>query len=239
VVEGTDLVVVRELVGGIYFGEPRGRGGTGDGERGVDTMVYTRPEIARVARRAFELAQARRRKLTSVDKANVLNSSQLWRDVVSELAPAYPDVELEHQLVDACAMRLIREPRAFDVIVTENLFGDILTDEAAMLSGSMGMMPSASLGEPGGPGLYEPIHGSAPDIAGRGIANPLGAISSVAMMLRLSLDLPQAADAVEAAVDEVIVSGRLTPDLGGSASTADVGAAVQGALQRKLEAVRV
>jgi 3-isopropylmalate dehydrogenase len=237
VVEGTDVMVVRELVGGIYFGEPRGRGGAGDGERGVDTMVYTRPEIERVARRAFEIARGRRRKLTSVDKANVLMSSQLWRDVVTELAADYPDVAVEHQLVDSCAMRLIREPREFDVIVTENLFGDILTDEAAMLSGSMGMMPSASLGEPGTPGLYEPIHGSAPDIAGTGVANPLGAILSVAMMLRLSLDLPDAAGAVEAAVDEVVRAGTLTPDLGGTSSTAEVGAAVRQALTQQLAVV--
>ncbi|MGB2940078.1 MAG: 3-isopropylmalate dehydrogenase, partial [Candidatus Dormiibacterota bacterium] len=168
VVDGVDLLVVRELTGGIYFGQPRGRDGSGEEERAVDTLVYSRAEIARVARRAFDLARERRSKVTSVDKANVLVSSQLWRDVVNEVAPEFPDVTLEHQLVDACAMRLIRAPRDFDVIVTENMFGDILTDEAAMLSGSLGMLPSASLGEPGRPGLYEPIHGSAPDIAGQG-----------------------------------------------------------------------
>jgi 3-isopropylmalate dehydrogenase len=230
VVEGTDLIVVRELTGGIYFGQPRGRDGMGDEERAVDTMVYSRAEVARVARRAFELARARRGKVTSVDKANVLVSSQLWREVVGEVAGEYPGVTLDHQLVDSAAMRLIREPRDFDVIVTENLFGDILTDEAAMLSGSMGMLPSASLGEPGKPGLYEPIHGSAPDIAGQGRANPVGAIMSVAMMLRLSLTLPAAADTVEAAVDDVVRAGTLTGDLGGSASTVEVGAAVIDAL---------
>jgi 3-isopropylmalate dehydrogenase len=231
VVAGVDILVVRELTGGVYFGEPKTREGKGEAERAVDTMRYTRPEIARVARRAFELARGRRHKVTSVDKANVLVTSQLWRDVVTDIATAYPDVELDHQLVDACAMRLIRAPREFDVIVTENLFGDILTDEAAMLSGSLGLLPSASLGD-AGPGLYEPIHGSAPDIAGRGVANPLGAILSVAMMLRLSLGATAAATGVEAAVDEVIESGRLTPDLGGDLGTDEVGAAVLEALQR-------
>jgi len=206
-IEGVDMLVVRELTGGLYFGEPRGREGSGPSETARDSMVYTRAEIERVARAAFELAGARRGKLTSVDKQNVLVSSRLWRDVISELAPEYPRVELEHQLVDACAMRLVREPRAFDVVVTENLFGDILTDEAAMLTGSLGMLPSASLGQPGETGLYEPIHGSAPDIAGQGRANPLGSILCVAMMLRLSLQLPEMAAAVEAAVDEVIDAG--------------------------------
>jgi len=239
VIEGVDLLVVRELTGGVYFGLPRGREGSGPSETALDTMVYTRAEIERVARSAFELARTRRRKLTSVDKQNVLVSSRLWRDVVSELAAEYPDVELEHQLVDACAMRLIREPRAFDVVVTENLFGDILTDEAAMLTGSLGMLPSASLGEPGAPGLYEPIHGSAPDIAGQGRANPLGSILCVAMMLRLSLDLPEMAQAVEAAVDEVIDAGTLTADLGGSASTRDVAEAVLRAFSFRADAVAV
>jgi len=230
VVRGVDLVVVRELTGGIYFGEPRGREGSGDAERAVDSMVYTRAEIARVARFAFQMAGGRRGKVTSVDKANVLTTSRLWRDVVTEVAAEFPNVTLEHQLVDACAMRLVRAPADFDVIVTENLFGDILTDEAAILSGSLGMMPSASLGEPGLPGLYEPIHGSAPDIAGKQMANPLGAILSVAMMLGLSLALPAAAAAVEAAVNATIAAGTLTGDLGGSATTEQVGEAVLEAL---------
>jgi len=231
VVEGVDLVVVRELTGGIYFGQPRGRSGSGESETATDTMVYSRVEIARVARAAFELARGRRNLVTSVDKANILTSSQLWRQVVTEVGAEYPDVTLEHQLVDACAMRLIRAPKEFDVVVTENLFGDILTDEAGMLSGSLGMLPSASLGEAGTPGLYEPIHGSAPDIAGKGLANPLGAIASVAMMFRLSLGHEAAAAAVDAAVDAVVRAGTLTADLGGSASTAEVGAAVVAALQ--------
>ncbi len=231
VVEGVDLVVVRELTGGIYFGQPRGRSGSGESETATDTMVYSRAEIARVARAAFELARGRRNLVTSVDKANILTSSQLWRQVVTEVGAEYPDVTLEHQLVDACAMRLIRAPKEFDVVVTENLFGDILTDEAGMLSGSLGMLPSASLGEAGTPGLYEPIHGSAPDIAGKGLANPLGAIASVAMMFRLSLGHEAAAAAVDAAVDAVVRAGTLTADLGGSASTAEVGAAVVAALQ--------
>ena len=231
VVEGVDLVVVRELTGGIYFGQPRGRSGSGESETATDTMVYSRAEIARVARAAFELARGRRNLVTSVDKANILTSSQLWRQVVTEVGAEYPDVTLEHQLVDACAMRLIRAPTEFDVVVTENLFGDILTDEASMLSGSLGMLPSASLGEAGTPGLYEPIHGSAPDIADKGLANPLGAIASVAMMFRLSLGHEAAAAAVDAAVDAVVRAGTLTADLGGSASTAEVGAAVVAALQ--------
>jgi 3-isopropylmalate dehydrogenase len=231
VVEGVDLVVVRELTGGIYFGQPRGRSGSGESETATDTMVYSRAEIARVARAAFELARGRRNLVTSVDKANILTSSQLWRQVVTEVGAEYPDVTLEHQLVDACAMRLIRAPKEFDVVLTENLFGDILTDEAGMLSGSLGMLPSASLGEAGTPGLYEPIHGSAPDIAGKGLANPLGAIASVAMMLRLSLGHQTAAAAVDAAVDAVVRAGTLTADLGGSASTAEVAAAVVAALQ--------
>jgi 3-isopropylmalate dehydrogenase len=231
VVDGVDLVVVRELTGGIYFGQPRGRSGSGESETATDTMVYSRAEIARVACAALELARGRRKLVTSVDKANVLTSSQLWREVVTEVGAEYPDVTLEHQLVDACAMRLIRAPKEFDVVVTENLFGDILTDEASMLSGSLGMLPSASLGEAGAPGLYEPIHGSAPDIAGKGLANPLGAIASVAMMLRLSLGHEAAAAAVDAAVDAVVRAGTVTADLGGSASTAEVGAAVVAALQ--------
>ena len=237
VVQDVDLVVVRELTGGVYFGQPKERRGTGANESAVDSMVYTQPEIERVVRFAFELARKRspEPRVTSVDKANVLITSQLWRDVVTELAGEYPDVHLEHQLVDACAMRLIRAPRDFDVIVTENLFGDILTDEAAMLSGSLGMLPSASLGGDG-PGLYEPIHGSAPDIAGKGLANPLGAILSVAMMLESSFDLPQAGMAVRGAVERAIDDGHLTADLGGSESTEEVGAAVLANLPAQLQA---
>jgi 3-isopropylmalate dehydrogenase len=234
VVEGTDLLVVRELTGGIYFGRPKERSGSGPDERAVDTLVYTRAEVDRVARRAFDLARDRRGRVTSVDKANVLVSSQLWRDVVTDVGRDYPDVALDHQLVDACAMRLVRAPRDFDVIVTENMFGDILTDEAAMLSGSLGMMPSASLGAPGTPGVFEPIHGSAPDIAGQGRANPLGAILSVAMMLRASLALPEAAGEVERAVDEVVGAGTLTPDLGGEATTDEVGELVVQVLEGRL-----
>jgi 3-isopropylmalate dehydrogenase len=235
VVQDVDLVVVRELTGGLYFGQPKERRGSGSEESAVDSMVYTRPEIERVARFAFGLAEQRSTDphVTSVDKANVLITSQLWRDVVTEVAGEFPRVRLEHQLVDACAMRLIRAPREFDVIVTENLFGDILTDEAAMLSGSLGMLPSASLNGYG-PGLYEPIHGSAPDIAGQGKANPLGAILSVAMMLESSLDLPAGAAAVRAAVGRAIEDGHLTADLGGSETTQQVGAAVLANLPAQL-----
>jgi 3-isopropylmalate dehydrogenase len=238
VVEGVDLVVVRELTGGVYFGQPKDRRGSGQGESAVDSMVYTRPEIERVARFAFQLAERRSPEpsVVSVDKANVLVTSQLWRDVVSEVGAQFPAVRLEHQLVDACAMRLIRSPRDFDVIVTENLFGDILTDEASMLLGSLGMLPSASLSG-AGPGLYEPIHGSAPDIAGKGLANPLGSILSVAMMLESSLGMPVAAQAVRTAVEGVIDEGLLTRDLGGTASTGEVGAAVLGRIPAQLGAM--
>ncbi|MEA2683630.1 MAG: 3-isopropylmalate dehydrogenase [Chloroflexota bacterium] len=237
VIEGVDMVVVRELTGGLYFGQPRGREGQGPSETARDSLVYTRAEIERVTRVAFELARGRRRKLTSVDKQNVLITSRFWRDVVMEVAPDYPDVELEHILVDTAAMLFVRTPRSFDVVVTENMFGDILTDEAAMLTGSMGMLPSASLGLPGKPGLYEPIHGSAPDIAGLGTANPLGSILCVAMMLRSSLRLNDPAAAVEAAVDDVISAGVLTPDLGGSAGTQEVANAVLAALAQRLPEV--
>ncbi|HZB97483.1 MAG TPA: 3-isopropylmalate dehydrogenase [Candidatus Sulfotelmatobacter sp.] len=232
VTEGVDLVFVRELTGGLYFGD-KGREGSGDGERAHDTMRYTRAEIERIARVGFELARSRRGRLTSVDKANVLVTSRLWRDVVSEMAAGFPDVALEHQLVDSCAMRLLRSPRDFDVVVTENTFGDILSDEAGMLVGSLGMLPSASLGGEDGRnagdgtlGLYEPIHGSAPDIAGRDVANPLGAILSVALLLEHSLALLDAARAVREAVNVVIEGGTVTPDLGGEATTHEVGAAV-------------
>jgi 3-isopropylmalate dehydrogenase len=212
-VRGVDILIVRELTGGLYFGQPQGRESV-DGERSaVDTMRYSEREIRRVAQLAFELARKRRGKLTSVDKANVLASSRLWREIVHEVAAGYPDVECEDVLVDACAMYLINRPADYDVIVTENMFGDILSDEASMITGSLGMLPSASLGEPGWPGLYEPIHGSAPDIAGQGIANPLATILSAAMLLRMSLDLPDEADAIEAAVTRVLANGYRTADI--------------------------
>jgi 3-isopropylmalate dehydrogenase len=212
VVQGTDLMVVRELTGGLYFGEPRGREAFADGgERALNTMVYTTREIERVARVAFEVAMRRRRRLASVDKANVLVVSQLWREVVTRVGKDYPEVTLEHVLVDNCAMALVQRPTQFDTIVTENTFGDILSDEAAILAGSMGMLPSASLG--GRVGLYEPVHGTAPDIAGRGIANPIAAILSAAMLLRHSLDRGPDADRVEAAVLRVLEQGHRTADI--------------------------
>ncbi len=221
VLQGTDLVVIRELTGGLYFGKPKRRWTTSRGRRGVDTLLYTEQEIDRLARVGFELARHRRRKVTSVDKANVLESSRLWREVVTEIAQNYPDVTLEHMLVDTCAMQLVTNPSRFDVIVTENMFGDILTDEAAVLAGSMGMLPSASLASiPNASGrrrrtlgLYEPIHGSAPDIAGRDKANPLAAILSVALLLRYSLALEQEAQAVERAVERVLAHGHRTADI--------------------------
>jgi 3-isopropylmalate dehydrogenase len=214
VLQGVDLLVVRELTGGLYFGERQE--GT---ERAYDTMVYTRPEVERVVRVAAEAARKRRKKLTSVDKANVLASSRLWRRVAAELlAREFPDLQVEHILVDACAMYLLRHPASFDVIVTENMFGDILTDEAAMLAGSMGMLPSASLGE-GRKGLYEPIHGSAPDIAGKQIANPLATILSCAMLLRYSLGLEKEAEAVERAVSAVLDAGYRTADIASKGET--------------------
>ena len=212
VVEGTDLMVIRELTGGLYFGEPRGREAlAAGGERAVNTMVYTTREIERVARAAFDVAMKRKKRLTSVDKANVLVVSQLWRDVVNRVAKDYPQVELEHVLVDNCAMALIHKPTHFDTIVTENTFGDILSDEAAILAGSMGMLPSASLG--GRVGLYEPVHGTAPDIAGKGVANPIAAILSAGMLLRYSLNLGPDADRVEAAVLHVLEQGHRTMDI--------------------------
>jgi len=221
--QGVDLVVVRELTGGLYFGKPKRRWSTTRGRRAVDTMAYSEQEVERVLRVGFELARGRRKRLTSVDKANVLESSRLWREVAIELGREYPDVELRHMLVDTCAMQLVRAPGSFDVIVTENTFGDILTDEAAVLAGSMGMLPSASLGgrtlaptsRGGGRtfGLYEPVHGSAPDIAGQGRANPLATILSVAMLLRYSLGLPAEAAAVEAAVQRALEAGYRTPDI--------------------------
>ncbi len=218
VTAGADILFVRELLGGLYFGEPRAwQRETGSA---WNTMRYTRDEVLRVARVAFELALSRRKKLTSVDKANVLEASQLWRTTVTELAAQYPDVTLEHQYVDACAMHLMHRPRHFDVVLTENLFGDILSDEAAVITGSLGMLPSASVG--GAVNLYEPVHGSAPDIAGKGMANPLGAVLTAAMLLRHSAQLEQEAQAVEAAVRAVLEQGHRTADLvpGGARKTA-------------------
>jgi 3-isopropylmalate dehydrogenase len=231
VVTGCDIVIVRELAGGIYYGE-RGRSGSGPDERAYDTMTYSRAEIEQVARAAFGLALRRRHQLVSVDKANVLTSGRFWRGVVNEVARDYPAVRLEHALVDSFALRLVQRPRDLDVILTENLFGDILSDEAAALAGSIGLLPSAGLPATGntGPALYEPVHGSAPDIAGLGIANPVGAILSVALMLEHSLGGQQAAASIRAGVDEAIAAGVLTPDLGGTATTDDVTGAVVAAL---------
>jgi 3-isopropylmalate dehydrogenase len=212
IVDGIDLLVVRELTGGLYFGEPRGRSVVDGRREARNTMVYDESEIARIARTAFEAARLRRKHVTHVHKQNVLEVSQLWVEVVEEVAKDYPDVTLVHQLVDSCAMLLVKEPRRFDVIVTENLFGDILSDEAAMITGSLGMLPSASLGA-GGLGLYEPVHGSAPDIAGRDVANPLAAILSVAMLLEHSLGALEAATTVRDAVARVLASGHRTADL--------------------------
>jgi 3-isopropylmalate dehydrogenase len=237
IVSGTDLLIVRELTSGLYYGTPRGIAGSGADERAVNTLSYTRAEIERVARVAFELARTRRRRVTSVDKSNVLENSQLWRRVVTDVSSGYADVALDHLLVDNCAMQLVVNPRRFDVVLTENLFGDILSDEAAVLSGSIGMLASASIGErrPSGlrAGLYEPVHGSAPDIAGRNVANPLGAIGSVAAMLAYTFELHEEARAIEAAIDQVVASGRVTADLkpaGAAASTGEVGQAVRDAI---------
>ncbi|MBW8906244.1 MAG: 3-isopropylmalate dehydrogenase [Betaproteobacteria bacterium] len=209
---GLDILIVRELTGDIYFGEPKGVRDAGGEREGFDTMRYRESEIGRIARVAFEAARKRARRVCSVDKANVLETSQLWREVVSAEAAKYPDIELSHMYVDNCAMQLVRNPKQFDVIVTGNLFGDILSDEASMLTGSIGMLPSAALNE-SGKGLYEPIHGSAPDIAGRGVANPLATILSAAMMLRYSLRTPQAAERIEGAVARVLQDGLRTADI--------------------------
>lgn len=217
--EGVDLLVVRELTGGIYFGEPSERRQVNGETQAISTMSYTESEIRRVTHLAFELARGRRKKVTSVDKANVLEASRLWRQTVVEVAKEFPDVELEHILVDAATMYLIQNPASFDVMVTGNMFGDILTDEASVLTGSMGNLPSASLGEDG-PGLYEPIHGSAPDIAGQGVANPIGTVLSSAMMLRHSLGMAAEADIIEAAVDAVLSAGHRTRDLAADGETA-------------------
>ena len=220
-VAGTDLVVVRELTGGIYFGEPRELSATA----ALDTCVYSAEEIRRIVRYAFELAQTRRKRVTSVDKANVLATSKLWRQVTNEVAAEFPDVELEHHLVDSVAMKLIQNPSHFDVIVTDNLFGDILSDEASVIPGTLGVLPSASHGL-GGLSLYEPIHGSAPDIAGQNIANPVSMILSAAMMLRESFAYTEAADRLEQATQAVMAAGILTADMGGQTTTTDFVAAV-------------
>ncbi|TSE24424.1 3-isopropylmalate dehydrogenase [Tepidimonas aquatica] len=230
-VAGLDILIIRELTGDIYFGQPRGRRAAPDGpfagaEEAFDTMRYSRPEIERIARVAFEAARQRNRKVTSVDKANVLETFQLWKDVVTEVHRDYPDVELDHMYVDNAAMQLVKAPKKFDVIVTGNMFGDILSDEAAMLTGSIGMLPSASLNERG-QGLYEPSHGSAPDIAGKGVANPLATILSAAMMLRYSLKQPEAADRIEAAVQRVLAQGLRTADIASPGCTV-VGTAQMG-----------
>jgi 3-isopropylmalate dehydrogenase len=220
VVQGTDMLIVRELLGGLYFGLPRGA----DADAAFNTMRYTVPEVERITRVAFELARKRRRKVTSVDKSNVLEVSRLWRQTVIRVAKDYPDVTLEHQLVDSCAMALVTRPASFDVILTENMFGDILSDEAGAVVGSLGLLASASTGGP--VGLYEPVHGSAPDIAGRGVANPLGAILSAAMMLRYSFDLDQEAASIEDAVERTLAAGYRTSDLAAgepSISTTEMG----------------
>ena len=235
---GADLLIVRELTGGLYFGQPRGW----TPDEAFDTLRYTRPEIERVVRLAFELAAGRRGQLTSVDKANVLESSRLWRAVVDEMSADFPQVAVQHALVDSLALALITNPSRFDVLVTENLFGDILSDEAGAISGSLGILPSASLGDRvtghGRFGLFEPVHGSAPDIAGRGIANPLGAIGSAALMLAWSLGEPAAAEALERGVDAVLASETRTPDLGGTATTAVVEAAVLTVVRETAQARR-
>lgn len=237
-IAGLDILIIRELTGDIYFGQPRGRRMATDGhfpgaEEAFDTMRYSRPEIERIAHVAFQAARKRNKKVTSVDKANVLETFQFWKDVVTEVHKEYPDVTLEHMYVDNAAMQLVKKPKAFDVIVTGNMFGDILSDEASMLTGSIGMLPSASLNAKG-QGLYEPSHGSAPDIAGKGIANPLATILSAAMMLRFSLNQPQAAERIEIAVQSVLAHGLRTADIWSEGtskvSTSEMGDAVVAAL---------
>ncbi|MGH3117491.1 MAG: 3-isopropylmalate dehydrogenase, partial [Vicinamibacterales bacterium] len=222
VVAGVDLLIVRELTGGLYYGTPRGV--ALDGSSAHNTLRYTRAEIERVAARAFEQARARRRRVTSVDKANVLETSRLWRAVVTEAGAAYQDVALDHMYVDNCAMQLVRAPSRFDVILTENMFGDILSDEAGAVVGSLGLLPSASIGN--GPGLFEPVHGSAPDLSGCDAANPIGAIASAAMLLRYGLKLAEEADALDAAIAETIATGAGTADIGGTLSCSQMASAV-------------
>jgi 3-isopropylmalate dehydrogenase len=241
VIAGLDILIIRELTGDIYFGQPRGRRTAVDGhfpgaEEAFDTMRYSRPEIERIAHVAFQAARKRSKRVTSVDKANVLETSQLWKDVVTEVGQQYPDVALDHMYVDNAAMQLVRAPKKFDVVVTGNMFGDILSDEASMLTGSIGMLPSASLNTRN-QGLYEPSHGSAPDIAGQGIANPLATILSAAMMLRFSLEQPQAADRIESAVKDVLASGLRTADIFSEGTkrvgTREMGDAVVASLTKK------
>ena len=231
IVEGLDLMIVRELTGGVYFGQPRGIDETSGIRRGYDTAVYTHPEIERVAHVAFEIARGRQGKVCSVEKSNVMESGLFWRqEVTLAHAEMGAGVDLSHMYADACAMELVRAPKQFDVILADNLFGDILSDEAAMLTGSIGMLPSASLGAPGTPGLYEPVHGSAPDIAGQGIANPCAAILSLEMALRWSLGREKTADMLFAAVGKALEQGARTKDLGGSLSTREMADAVIAAL---------
>jgi 3-isopropylmalate dehydrogenase len=240
-ISGLDILIIRELTGDIYFGQPRGRRIAVDGnfpgaEEAFDTMRYSRPEIERIAHVAFQAARKRSKRVTSVDKANVLETFQFWKDVVTEVGKEYPDVALDHMYVDNAAMQLVRQPKRFDVVVTGNMFGDILSDEAAMLTGSIGMLPSASLNS-GNQGLYEPSHGSAPDIAGKGVANPLATILSVAMMLRFSLYQPQAAERIESAVKAVLAAGLRTPDIWSAGThkvgTREMGDAVVAAITKK------
>lgn len=239
VISGLDILIIRELTGDIYFGQPRGRRTAVDGhfpgaDEAFDTMRYSKPEIERIAHVAFQAARKRNKKVTSVDKANVLETFQFWKDVVTEVHAQYPDVELEHMYVDNAAMQLVRAPKKFDVVVTGNMFGDILSDEASMLTGSIGMLPSASLNAKN-QGLYEPSHGSAPDIAGKGVANPLATILSAAMMLRFSLNQPEAAERIDTAVKAVLAQGLRTPDIHSEGTTrvgtAEMGAAVVKALR--------
>ncbi|MBL0423214.1 3-isopropylmalate dehydrogenase [Ramlibacter sp. AW1] len=239
-VAGLDILIIRELTGDIYFGQPRGRRTATDGhfpgaEEAFDTMRYSRPEIERIAHVAFQAARKRSKRVTSVDKANVLETFQFWKDVVTEVGREYPDVELDHMYVDNAAMQLVKAPKRFDVVVTGNMFGDILSDEAAMLTGSIGMLPSASLNAQN-QGLYEPSHGSAPDIAGQGVANPLATILSAAMMLRFSLDQPEAADRIESAVRQVLAQGLRTADIHSEGTTQvgtrDMGDAVVAAITK-------
>ena len=229
IVAGLDILIIRELTGDIYFGTPKGISGEKGSREGFDTMRYTESQIARVAHVAFQAARARSKRVTSVDKANVLDTMQLWREVVTEIAADYPDIALDHMYVDNAAMQLVKSPKQFDVILTGNMFGDILSDQASMLTGSIGMLPSASLNAANF-GLYEPIHGSAPDIAGKDIANPLATILSAAMMLRFSLNNAAAADRIERAVQSVLEAGHRTRDLGGTLGTRAMGDAVLAAL---------
>ncbi|MCR6479237.1 3-isopropylmalate dehydrogenase [Variovorax sp. ZS18.2.2] len=240
-IAGLDILIIRELTGDIYFGQPRGRRTAVDGhfpgaEEAFDTMRYSRPEVERIARVAFEAARKRSKRVTSVDKANVLETFQFWKDIVTEVGKEYPDVELDHMYVDNAAMQLVKAPKKFDVVVTGNMFGDILSDEAAMLTGSIGMLPSASLNS-SNQGLYEPSHGSAPDIAGKGVANPLATILSAAMMLRFSLNQPEAADRIESAVKDVLASGLRTGDIWSEGTkrvgTREMGDAVVAAITKK------